>query len=368
MTAITADVLVIGAGIAGAGAAAHIARFARTMILEMEAAPGYHTTGRSASFYSKQYGNDVIRQLTMAAEDFFYQPPEGFTETPLIRARDWIYIARPDQSDALAETRRSLRTGDPLSARDATRLAPILREDYLEGALFFSDAGDLDVSALHQAYLRQFRQAGGAVHCDNEVETVERVGGVWRVQTRNTTFEAPLLVNAAGAWADVLAERSGVRGLGLQPKRRTVALTPPPDGHDVTAWPLVVDVQEEFYFRPEGQDLLVTPADETPSPPCDAQPELEDVALGIDRFEKATTATVTRVKHKWAGLRTFAPDRTPIAGFDPRTDGFFWLAGQGGYGVQTAPTLSALAGQLIEGRVEERFAPFVPLVAPDRFL
>jgi D-arginine dehydrogenase len=345
-----ADVLVIGAGIAGASAAAELAVHRGVTLLEAEASPGYHATGRSAAYFAPGYGNRTVRAVTAAAEHFFRTPPPGFTEVALLRARECVYFARPDQVSRLCAEAEEL--GDQAQRIDGQELIermPIMRPGYAEAGLVVAGGGDLDVDALLQGYLKQLKRHDGTLVTSVQVVAIERSGNVWLVSTGDKTFEAPVVVNAAGAWADQVAQLAGLGALEIQPKRRTACLIDPPDGVDVADWPLMIDIDEQFYFKPDVGNVLVSPADETPSPPCDAQPEDIDVAIAVDRFEKATTLSVGRVNHKWAGLRSFAPDKTPVAGFDPRADGFFWLAGQGGYGVQTAPGLSQLAAHLITG-------------------
>lgn len=221
--------------------------------------------------------------------------------------------------------------------------------DFLDAGLLDETGGDLDVDAILQGFLRRLRERGGELYPRSEVQGISRSDGLWKVTCDNETLTAPILVNAAGAWVDEIAALAGLGPLGLRPKRRTAMLMDAPEGRDITDWPLMVNVEEEFYFKPDAGALLLSPADETPSPACDAQPEELDVALAVDRFETATGLEVSRVTHRWAGLRTFAPDKTFVVGFDPRAEGFFWLAGQGGYGVQTSPGMAQLATSLITG-------------------
>jgi D-arginine dehydrogenase len=343
------DFLVVGAGIAGASVAAHLAPRARVAIVEREDHPGYHTTGRSAALFSAIYGNAVVRALTRASRAFLFEPPAGFAPTPLVRPRATMYFARPDQLAALerfrldADIRAATRL---LSASEARACVPVFRAGYLGGAALEEGSADIDVHALHQGFLRRARAHGAQLHGAAPAQALHRAGGRWRIETPAGEFAAPVVVNAAGAWGDELARRAGAATLGLQPLRRTALTIAPPAGHDPAPWPAAIDIDEQFYFKPDAGALLLSPADETPSPPCDAQPEELDVALAVDRFEQATGEAVRRVAHRWAGLRTFAPDRTPVVGFDPRAEGFFWLAGQGGYGIQTAAALGRIAAAL----------------------
>jgi D-arginine dehydrogenase len=345
-----ADVIVIGAGIAGASIAAHLAEARSVVLLEREDRAGYHSTGRSAALFTEIYGNPVIRALTRASRKFLFDPPAGFAEGPLTRPRGCLYIASQTQREALeafaslADVAPATR---PLAAHEAHALCPILREGFVAAALLEPDSSDIDVSALHQGYLRSFRRRGGRLVTNAPVEALERSAGRWTVRAALEHFTAPLVINAAGAWADEVATLAGLEPVGLQPRRRTAVLVDPPAGMDISGWPFVNDVDEQFYFKPEAGSLFLSPADETPVAPGDAQPEEWDVAAAVDRVESATTLQITRIKARWAGLRTFAPDRTPVAGFSEQEAGFFWLAGQGGYGIQTAPALSRLSAALI---------------------
>ena len=347
--AVSADIIVIGAGIAGVSAAAELAATARVIVLEREPQPGYHATGRSAAFFVVSYGNAAVRAITAASEPFYRSPPPGFTDAPLLRPRPCIFFGRPDQRTALKSLHDEVPSLQSLTPEQVRERVPIILPGYLERGLLDGTGGDLDVDAILQGFLRRLRERGGKLLSGREVQGLSRGNGLWKVVTGDETLSAPLVVNAAGAWVDEIARLAGLDPLGLQPKRRTAMLIGAPEGHDVTNWPLMVNVEEEFYFKPDAGALLLSPADETPSPPCDAQPEELDVALAVDRFETATGLEVSRVTHRWAGLRTFASDKTFVVGFDPRTEGFFWLAGQGGYGVQTSPGMAQLAAALITG-------------------
>jgi len=345
------DIALIGAGIAGASAAAHLAGEARVALLEMEARPGMHTTGRSAALFSKTYGPAPIRALSRASEAFFDAPPEGFAAAPILTPRGCLFTVREDQAgaaDALAAELGGAVTR--LSAARARELCPLIREDYAAEALWDDAARDIDVDALHQGFLRMAKAAGAELIAKAGVTSMTREDGAWRLETAAGPILADVVVNAAGAWADEIAALAGAAPVGLTPKRRTALIVAAPEGVDPAPWRMVVDVEEDFYLKPEAGKLLISPADETPSAPCDAQPEEMDVAICVDRIERAFDLQVRRIEHKWAGLRSFVADKCPVIGFAPDTPGFFWLAGQGGYGIQSAPAAGRLAAALALGR------------------
>jgi D-arginine dehydrogenase len=348
----TADVVVIGAGIAGASAAANLAGDRRVVVLERESFPGMHSTGRSAALFSEIYGSAPVRALSRASRDFLYTPPAGFSEKPLVRNRGALHVATAAQLPALeafANLPDVMPAVQRLSGESARALCPILRADYIAAGVLETGSADLDVDALHQGWLRELRARGGRLLVDADVTALLRQGGGWRVETPAGAFEAPVVVDAAGAWADVVAALAGAAPIGLQPCRRTGVIVEAPEGADSDAWPMVIDVDEEWYFRPDAGALMLSPADETPCEPCDAQPEELDIAIAVDRVMTATTLDVRRVRRSWAGLRSFVADRTPVVGFAPDAPGFFWLAGQGGYGIQTAPAMGVLAAALVRG-------------------
>jgi D-arginine dehydrogenase len=372
------DIVVVGAGIAGSSAAAELAENTNVLLLDMEAQPGFHATGRSAAFFAPSYGNAIVRGITAASEHFYRKPPRGFTEVELIHSRDAVFIAREDQLAQLKEMEKEIPLLKPLSIIDACAQVPILNREYVVAGLRDNLGGDLDVDAILQGYLRLFRKRGGQLLCKQKVKSLHYSSGVWTLKTDGQSISAPILVNAAGAWADVIAELAGVTKLGLQPMKRTAVLIDPNQSNDsaqnidISQWPLVVDVDEQFYFKPDAGQILVSPADETPCDPCDAQPDEMDIAIAIDRFEKATSLNIKRVNRSWSGLRTFAPDRNFVVGFDPRLSNFFWLAGQGGYGVQTAPGLAQLTNSVITGaKLTKQYSPVLNYqneLAPDRLL
>jgi D-arginine dehydrogenase len=347
------DVIVIGAGIAGVGVAAQLGADYRVVVLEQEAQPGYHTTGRSAAVFAESYGGATVRLLSRGSRGFFMQPPAGFANDALLTPRGFLFIARDDQREALealASQPDMRSTGTRMSVDAACDRMPLLRRDYVADALLDGGASDIDVHALHQGYAAMLRRNGGRMLCDARVTAIETHLGQWRVSSSAGVFEAPLLVNAAGAWADELAALAGVARIGLQPLRRTAALVDVPRVDGMERWPLTIDIDEDFYFKPDAGRLLISPGDETPSEPCDAAPDEMDLAIAVDRIERATTLDIRRMHSRWAGLRSFVADRSPVAGFATDAPGFFWLAGQGGYGIQTAPALSRFAASQLLGR------------------
>ena len=349
----SADFLVIGAGIAGASAAASLSELGRVAVLETEQHAGYHSTGRSAAVFSEIYGNQVIRGLTRASRDFMFEPPSAFASSPLASPRGAVYFARPDQLDALQQFRTApevLAATTELSAAQVLERLPLFGDGYLAGGVLEHGCADLDVDAIHQGFLRRIKARKSEIHFECQVHALVREGELWVATTSKGVFQAPIVVNAAGAWADELAALAGIARVGLAPKRRTALLIPTPRDLAAASWPAAIDISEEFYFKPDAGLLLLSPADEHPSPPCDVQPEELDVAIAIDRFERATSAEVRQVRRSWAGLRVFSPDRSPVVGFDPAVDGFFWLVGQGGYGIQTSPALGRVAAALATGQ------------------
>ena len=344
------DFLVIGAGVAGAAAGYGLASTGRVALLEREATPGYHSTGRSAALHTETYGNAVIRALTVGSRDFLLEPPTGFADHAILSPRGAMIIGRADQiallDAAFEDSVRLVPTVRRLSAEDAVARVPILREEYVAGAVFEPAAMDMDVNAIHQGFLRGLRARGSELVVNAEIRALERTGEVWCADTPAGSFRAPVVINAAGAWCDEIAGLAGVAPIGLVPKRRTAFTFDPPTGADSEGWCMVIGAAEEFYFKPESGRLLGSPADETPVEPQDVQPDEMDIALGADWIMKAAHIEIRRIESQWAGLRSFVADKTLVAGFDPDAPGFFWLAGQGGYGIMTSPAMSRVAAAL----------------------
>ncbi len=340
--AATFDFLVIGGGMAGVSAAYELARDGRVCLLEREEHLAFHSTGRSAAMLLETYGNGPVRALTRASRGFYAAPPDGFAPEPLMSPRGALFLADEARLPALRdhfEAVRPLVSVEWMQGAALSRLVPCLVPDRWVAGLFEPGGADLDVHAIHQGYARGVKAAGGAIVTGAEVLALSRPETCWTVSTPAGELSAPVLVNAAGAWADEVGRRAGARPIGLQPLKRTAILVDVQA--DVSSWPLVYTTDDELYFKPEAHRLLVSPSDETPVAPCNAAADDLDVAVAVDRLERATTLRVRHVSHRWAGLRSFVlPDRTPVVGLDPEVQGLVWLAAQGGYGIQTAPALA----------------------------
>ncbi len=345
------DFVIIGAGIAGASMGWELAGQRRVLLLERESQPGYHTTGRSAALYSATYGTANIRALTRASRAFYDAPPPEFGTSPILTPRGVVYLAGPDQLELLNAAYADAQALDP-DVRSLTReqmlaLVPCLRPEAVAAGMSEPGAADIDVHALHQGYLRGLRQRGGAIRCNAEVTGLQRLDDGWRVTLAGgEAITAGAVVNAAGAWADVVAALAGVPPIGLEPRRRTAFTFPVPAGMDASGWPAVIGIDESYYFKPDAGQLLGSPANADPVAPHDVVPEELDVALGIHRIEQVTSFQIRRPSHSWAGLRSFVADGDLVIGWDNHVPRFFWLAAQGGYGIQSAAGAALLARQL----------------------
>ena len=346
-------IVVIGAGIVGLSAASALAHDADITVLEMESQPAYHSSGRSAATYIEPYDNMTVAQLTMASLAFFQSPPSGFSEALLVRPRGGLTLCPLDQVDVFEAFLRDWTGPCPqlreISVAEAIAYIPVLRRDYVHRAAIDPMALDLDVHALITGHRKRVLGAGGRVLTNQRVVALTP-GRPWAIQTADgSRFTADIVLNAAGAWGDAIAQLAGVRPVGLVPKRRTACLIDPPAGVQAAHWPMVHDAISSFYFRPESGKLMVSPADKTRSEPCDAQAEEIDVATAIDRAQTAAELPVRHIAHRWAGLRSFVADNKPVNGYAPDVAGFYWLVGQGGFGVQTSPTMARIARHQVLG-------------------
>ncbi|MGJ7565956.1 NAD(P)/FAD-dependent oxidoreductase [Variovorax sp. GB1R11] len=350
---IRAEFLIIGAGIAGASIAYWLAPHGRVVLLERESQPGYHSTGRSAALFMESYGTPQVRALTMASRAFFEEPPPGFSEHPLLTPRGAMFVAAHDQAAELEAHWDVLRAVTPnarrFTADEAVAMVPALRHEQILGAVYEPDASDMDVHAIHQGYLRGMRQAGGTLACHAEVSAMTHTSAGWVVQAGDTIYEAPVVINAAGAWVDTIAALAGARPLNIEPRRRSAFIFAPPDGLDTTRWPMVLGAKEDWYIKPDAGMLLGSPANADPVPPQDIQPEEIDIALAIHKLEEMTLLTIRRPTHTWAGLRSFVADGDLVGGFDDKLPGFFWVAAQGGYGIQTSAAMGETCAALARG-------------------
>ncbi len=345
------DFAIIGGGIAGVSAAAHLAPHGSVILLESERSLAFHTTGRSAAMFVANYGADGSRPLCLASRTFLEYPPEDSADGQLLSDRGLLWVAdeaRFDRLRAIANDGEALDAGSVLVDRDEVlRLVPKMRPERVAGGLYEPNALDIDVAALHQAFVRIARKSGAELRVSSPVTGLARAGRGWRVSTPEGDVECTAVINASGAWGDVVAGLAGIEPVGLQPTRRTAFMVPGDRSYD--GWPFVVDVDQLFYFRPDGAQLLCSLAEETPSPPLDPRPDMADIALAIERINEATTLDIRSVNSQWTGLRTFAPDREMVIGEEPTASGFYWLVGQGGTGIQTAPAYGALVASQVLG-------------------
>lgn len=358
MTNKTCDFLVIGGGIAGASAACMLSAHGKVIITERESAPDHHSTGRSAATLTRAYENPIVSSIITASTSFFETAHEtGFSPTPILSPRGTLSISDENSLKELdryhAKYSSIVKTLQRLDKKQTLSLpgTGILNPTHVAGSVLEPDAADIDVHALHQAYLKNMKARGGELILEAEIVSMKHNGKNWLVETRTGTIETNIIVNAAGAWADEIGKLAGTATIGLQPMRRTViTFGGAPDNIDITKIPFTRDINTSYYFRPEGRtQILGSSADETPCDPCDAQPDEIDIATAADRIENAINFPIRRIEHKWAGLRNFVKDRIPVAGFDTTVPGFFWLAGQGGAGIKTSPIMARITESLITG-------------------
>lgn len=338
------DIVIVGGGIAGASLGSEVAAKKRTLIIEAEDQCGYHSTGRSAAFFLESYGGPEVAKLSAASADFLASPPADFSDHGFLHRRGAVHLSEGEWPQLPPGV-----TAYRMDRDELERFVPGLKAHWLR-ALVEPGCADIDVAGLHAAFLRRFRQRGGTIQTRAALAEAKRTGGQWAIRLQDgTELSAAILVDAAGAWADTVAERCGARPLGIEPKRRTmVQLRVGRTG--LKDLPLVNDAEGSFYFKGEGDNVVwLSPHDEIETAPCDAAPEEIDIATAIDRFQNVVDWPVERVERSWAGLRSFALDRLPVYGFDPRVESFFWCAGQGGFGIQTSPAAGRLAASLLLG-------------------
>lgn len=345
------DIVVIGGGIAGVTAAAHLSPNASVTLLEMEESLAYHTTGRSAALLVVNYGGQGVRPLTRSSRAFFEAPPEGSTDASLLSDRGAMFVsdeARMDRLEKLArEGEDAGANSELMTAEEVIELVPTMSPEFVAGGLLELDARDIDVAGLHQAFVRIARRYGAAIKPGEPVISISKTASGWSVKTPQAEYQCDIVVNAAGAWGDVVATMAGVDPVGLEPKRRTAFMVP---GHiDCAGWPAVADVDTRWYFKPDGVQMLCSLGEENPSEPADVKPRMEDVALAIERINEATTLNIRTVNSEWTGLRTFAPDGELVVGEEPGSDGFFWLVGQGGTGIGASPAYGSLLASQVFG-------------------
>jgi D-arginine dehydrogenase len=344
------EFLIIGGGIAAASTAYWLSQNAQVLLLEQESQPGYHSTGRSAALFMESYGTPQVRALTMASRAFLQAPPDGFSEYPLLTPRGAMMVAEHGQDDMLRShwdvMRQVTQKGRLLNSQEACDYFPVLRAEKILGGIYEPDASDMDVHSIHQGYLRGAKKNGAQLICDAQVTKIKRSSQVWHVQAGGHTYEARVLINAAGAWADAVAEMAGVKPIGLVPKRRSALIFEPQIGLNCADWPMTIGIDESWYIKPDAGKLLGSPANADPVAPHDVQPEELDIAMAIDRIQSMTTLEIRRPIRSWAGLRSFVADGDLVAGFDLQVENFFWVAAQGGYGIQTSAAMGACCAAL----------------------
>jgi D-arginine dehydrogenase len=369
------DVIMVGGGMAGVSIGYELAADHRVALLDMEGTLAFHTTGRSAAMFLESYGGPAVRALTTASREFLTNPPSD-VEGVLLTNLAMLHIASAGRGAAIRELYRDVSSLVPevdlVEPDDVLKLQPLMRPGYVELALLEPGAMEIDVHALHQGFLRGLRRRGGEVVVSAPVHGVERRHGVWTVSdAAGRAWQAPVVVNAAGAWADRVAQVFGAAPVGLAPLRRTAFTIDAPAGVDARSMPMVADIDDAFYFKPEGRRFLCSPADETPQEPADARPDESEIARALETIGEATTLDVSHVRSSWAGLRSFVADRTPVVGHDPSVEGLFWYAAQGGYGIQIAPALARTGAALLRGRPVPddvaRRGLTADALAPDRF-
>jgi D-arginine dehydrogenase len=363
------DYIVIGGGMAGASAAYELSAHGTVLVLETEKTAGYHATGRSAALFTRNYGGPVVRQINAASEAFFRSPPAGFCETPFLSPRGSLTVAAPGYEDALDSVLAMSEPGQEVCSidpKEACEMVGFLRPDRVARAVYEANVADIDVASLHLAYLKGAKARGSVIMTNQPVTGLTYQSGVWRVQTSRDSFAAAKIINAAGAWADQVGALAGARKIGLVPKRRTGIIINAPEGTKCGALPAIDFAGGDAYIKPDATKLMASPGDATPTEPHDAWPDDMDIAVLVDWIQRETKIQVTKVESSWAGLRSFVADEAPVVGFDRDVPGFFWLAGQGGYGIMMAPALAVLTANLCVNSPESQAGSFVDAVSPDR--
>lgn len=354
------DFLIIGGGIAGLSAGARLSHLGHVTLLEGESALGYHTSGRSAALYEPTYGLPSTVALNQASGDFFHNGPD------LLSPRGLMLVGMKGEEAAFKKDAKSMSM-KPLSVEEACDLVPILDSNKIQMAGYHAEAWDIDTDLLMQRFAAEIRANDGQVLVKSQVSKITRTAQGWQVQVGDTVHETRILVNAAGAWVDQVATMAGIPPIGIRPCRRSIARVSAPDGHDVNKWPILFGPGEAWYMKPDAGCLLISPADETLTEPHDAWAEDMTLAEGIAMYEEYVTEPVTRMVANWAGLRSFAPDRNLVIGAAPSDNTFLWMAGQGGYGFQTAPAASQLLADIAGGTASEIDPESQAALSPARF-
>lgn len=364
------DFLVIGGGISGASVAFELAAQGSVLLLEAETMAGYHSTGRSAALFTRNYGGPVVRQINAASEAFFRAPPDGFCDTPLLTPRGALSVGMPGSEqtlDAILALSEPDQVVVEMSPAEACERVPFLRPDRVARAVFEADVTDIDVATLHLAYLKGARHRSAVIATKQPVVGLARSDGYWKATTETDQYRAATIINAAGAWADRIGAMAGAGSIGLVPKRRTGIIIDAPNGTNVSALPAVDFSGTDIYLKPDAGRLMGSPGDTTPTDPHDAWPDDMDIAVLADWITRETRIEVNKIIHSWAGLRSFVADEAPVVGFDPKLHGFFWLAGQGGYGIMMAPALAVLSASMCTSG-SKKLWDFGPGLSPDRLL
>ncbi|WP_299424874.1 FAD-binding oxidoreductase [uncultured Shimia sp.] len=355
------DFLIIGGGIGGISAAARLAPLGKTVVLERESALGYHASGRSAAMFEPNYGSPSTVELSHASGDFFKQEDGGF-----LSPRGVMFLAAKGEDEAF---KRSCENFDaaPMDLQTAVNKVPILNTDSIGNIAHHHSGEDIDTDRLIQWFAKSCRAHGGTVHTGQEVVKITKLSNGWEVHTKDQVFHAKMLLNAAGAWVDEVAKLAGITPLNVTPLRRSMARIPAPGGHEVSTWPMLLDIHENWYAKPDAGSLIISPAEEDPMPPFDAWPDDMVIAEGLARYQEFVTEEVTRVEASWAGLRTFSPDRNLVIGPDAADSSFFWVACQGGYGFQSCPAVSQLIADLVTGQASSIDPKLIQALDPARF-